>query len=384
MTILQLAISGYRSLRDIKLPLAPLTMITGVNGTGKSSVYRALRLLSDIAQGRLINSLAREGGLQSTLWAGPERISNDMRIGKGPIEGTRKSGPVSLRLGFSGDDLGYAIDLGLPSPGSSFAFDPEIKVEAMWTGGALSRTNLFAERRRSMVRVRQLESGEWRAGLESLHPFDSMVTHFADRENGLEMLLMRERMRNWRFYDNLRTDVDAPARRPQILTYTPALANDGADIAAAIETIRAIGDGKAFDDAVEDAFPGSTVGSGEDGSVVMWQRGLLRPLRASELSDGTLRYIMLSAALLAPSKPEIVILNEPESSLHPTLLDPLARLLATAAKTCQIVVVSHNENLVSGLANDARTRTFRLYKNCGETLLEGNENQYFQWVWPTR
>lgn len=43
----------------------------------------------------------------------------------------------------------------------------------------------------------------------------------------------------------------------------------------------------------------------------MRQRGLLRSLRASELSDGTLRYIMLCAALLAPSKPEILILNEP-------------------------------------------------------------------------
>ena len=117
--ISQLAVSGYRSLRDIKLLLAPLTIITGANGTGKSSVYRALRLLADVAQGRLINSLAREGGLHSTLWAGPERISQDMRTGKVPIQGTVRSGPVSLRLGFSGDDLGYAIDLGLPLPGSA-------------------------------------------------------------------------------------------------------------------------------------------------------------------------------------------------------------------------------------------------------------------------
>ena len=47
--ISQLAVSGYRSLRDIKLLLAPLTIITGANGTGKSSVYRALRLLACLA-----------------------------------------------------------------------------------------------------------------------------------------------------------------------------------------------------------------------------------------------------------------------------------------------------------------------------------------------
>ena len=382
--ISQLAVSGYRSLRDIKLPLGALTVITGTNGTGKSSLYRALRLLADVAQGRLVNSLAKEGGLQSTLWAGPERISDGMRAGRTPVQGTVRSRPVSLRLGFAGDDLGYAIDLGLPTPGSAFAFDPEIKVEAMWTGGVLGRSNVFAERRGQMVRVRRVSTGEWRTGLEDLHPFDSMVTHSSNREDGLEMLLMRERMRNWRFYDNLRTDIDAAARRPQILTYTPALANDGSDLAAAIATIRTMGDAEAFENAIADAFPDSLVGSGEDGSVAMQQRGLLRPLRASELSDGTLRYIMLCAALLAPSKPEILILNEPEASLHPSLLDPLARLLTKASTGCQVVVVSHSEPLVAGLSDAGTTRTFRLEKDCGETFLHGDDDHHFRWVWPSR
>jgi predicted ATPase len=63
----RLAISGYRSLRDIRVPLGALNVVTGANGSGKSSLYRALKLLADIAQGRIIQSLATEGGLQSTL-----------------------------------------------------------------------------------------------------------------------------------------------------------------------------------------------------------------------------------------------------------------------------------------------------------------------------
>jgi predicted ATPase len=43
------AIQGYRSLRDLSLPLAQLNVITGANGSGKSSVYRSLRLLADAA-----------------------------------------------------------------------------------------------------------------------------------------------------------------------------------------------------------------------------------------------------------------------------------------------------------------------------------------------
>lgn len=71
--ILTLAVSGYRSLRDLVLPLDRMTLITGANGSGKSSLYRAIRLLADVAQGRAIASLAAEGGLHSTLWAGPGR-----------------------------------------------------------------------------------------------------------------------------------------------------------------------------------------------------------------------------------------------------------------------------------------------------------------------
>src|SRR5919106_215115 len=104
----RLAIYNYRSLRDFAAPLERLNLVTGPNASGKSNVYRALRLLADIAQGRVITSLAREGGLESTLWAGPESFSRNH-----PVQGTLRKHPISLRLGFSGKEFGYAIDLGL-------------------------------------------------------------------------------------------------------------------------------------------------------------------------------------------------------------------------------------------------------------------------------
>lgn len=67
-----LAISNYRSLRDIVLPLGQLNLITGANGSGKSNLYKALRLLAQTAQGGVVNALAQEGGLDSSFWAGPE------------------------------------------------------------------------------------------------------------------------------------------------------------------------------------------------------------------------------------------------------------------------------------------------------------------------
>jgi len=385
--ITTIAISGYRSLRDVRIALGPLNVVTGANGSGKSSLYRALKLLADVAQGRIVQSLATEGGLHSTLWAGPESFSRAVKRGEHPVQGTVRKGPVSLKLGFSGADYGYAIDLGLPIPPpwrSEFTRDPEIKVESQWTGERLGRSNVFAARNGPSVRIRG-QSGEWRQIAEQLAPFDSMMTHCSDPRDALELLLLRERMRDWRFYDQLRTDRDAPARKPQIGTYTPVLGNDGADLAAALQTIREIGDTAGLDNAIADAFPGSEIEIvNSDGyfEVEMRQHGLLRPLKAAELSDGTLRYLLLIAALLSPRPPALMILNEPETSLHPDLLPALARLIAKASERSQAIVVSHAGALVSELEAASGSRRIMLEKKLGETIIEGDDRP--SWTWPTR
>jgi predicted ATPase len=257
-------------------------------------------------------------------------------------------------------------------------------VESLWAGEALSPRNLFAERRGPHVRIRG-EAGAWTDIVRGQASVDSMMTHCADPRDGLELLLLRERMRAWRFYDQLRTDQQAPARRPQVGTYTPVLADDGGDLAAAIRTIVEIGDGGGLDRAVDDAFPGARLAvTVSDGyfELEMRQHGLLRPLKAAELSDGTLRYLLLIAALLSPRPPPLMVLNEPEASLHPDLLAPLARLVARAAAASQIVLVSHAEPLVAALEREAGCRRIVLEKQLGETLIKDRESP--AWTWPSR
>jgi predicted ATPase len=381
-----LAIAGYRSLRDVRIGLEGLNVVTGANGSGKSSLYRALRLLADIGQGRIVQSLALDGGLASTLWAGPEEFSRGMRQGRQAVEGVVRKNPISLKLGFSGEEYGYGIDLGLPppKPPSAFAGDPEIKVESLWLGHVLGRANGFAERTGPAVRVRDAR-GKWQEVFDNLARFDSMLTHCSDPREAPELLTMRERLRGWRFYDHFRTDAEAPARRRQIGTYTPVLAADGADLAAAVQTIFEIGDEDGFAVAVADAFAGSRVRVAvTDGyfEVLMQQPGLLRPLTTAELSDGTLRYLLLVTALLSPRPPELMILNEPEASLHPDLLPPLARLIARAGRRSQMIVVSHAETLVLELAAEAAKRIV-LIKRLGETVVGGEEDAP-AWRWPVR
>jgi predicted ATPase len=383
--ITKIAISGYRSLRDVRVELSALSVVTGANGSGKSSLYRAVRLLADIAQGRIIQSLAAEGGLQSTLWAGPEAFSRAMKKGYHPVQGTVRKAPINLKLGFAGDDYGYAIDLGLPLPSSSqFALDPQIKLESQWTGDTLGRANAFAVRHGPSVRIRDA-AGSWRQVLGQLAPFDSMMTHCSDPRDAPELLLLRERMREWRFYDHFDTGREAPARRPQIGTYTPVLGGDGVDLAAAVQTIREIGDAAALDKAIADAFPGSAVEIiNNDGyfELQMKQPGLLRQLRAAELSDGTLRYLLLVAALLSPRPPTLMVLNEPETSLHPDLLPALARLIALASQRSQVVVVSHASGLVDDLGMARGVKRIVLEKELGETVVQADAAP--AWTWPSR
>jgi predicted ATPase len=370
-----LAVENYRSLRKLVLPLSPLTVVTGANGTGKSSLYRALRLLADASRNGAIAALAREGGVGSTLWAGPEHGARKGR----PVQGTVRTGPVGLRLGFGGDEYGYALDLGLPRPGTTmFNLDPEFKREALWNGPVLRPAMLVADRAGHVVRARNADGGWESAGIRLT---DSMLSELAEPE----ILLLRDRIRSWRFYDQFRTDRDAPARRSRIGTRTPVLDHDGADLPAALQTIREVGAAGELDDAIADAFPGSRVDVVDhDGrfGLRFHQHGLLRALDAAELSDGTLRYLLWVAALLTPRPPELLVLNEPETSLHPDLLAPLGHLVTDAAARSQVVVVTHSKTLVEALA---KATVLTLVKESSTTVLDGQGLlDQPSWHWPDR
>jgi predicted ATPase len=96
---------------------------------------------------------------------------------------------------------------------------------------------------------------------------------------------------------------------------------------------------------------------------------VIRPLDAAELSDGTLRYLALLAALHSPRPPELLVLNEPETSLHPKVLAPLARQIIAASTRSQVLVVSHAAPLVDAITAARGATRIELVKDEGETVV---------------
>lgn len=363
-----LAFGNYRSLRDLRLSVGPLTVITGGNGTGKSNVYRGLRLLVDAAEGQLGRALAREGGLPSAMWAGEQSHR---------ASATKNEAP-RLSIGFADDDMAYELRLGIPprdptAPASAFWLDPDVKAETIRTLGK-PKVNLL-ERRNQSAMLRDVEGSPVTFDAR-LDLSESVLSQLAEPHRYPILSMLRERLRRWRFYHQIRTDADSPARAVQIGTRTPVLAHDGHDLAAALQTIIEVGDNEALAQAVAEAFEGARLSIASNEARFRLQlstSGVFRALDAAELSDGTLRYLALLAALHSPRPPELLVLNEPEASLHPRVLEPLARQIIAAAKRSQVIVVSHAAALVDAISSARDAVRIELAKEDGQTIVSGRK-----------
>lgn len=355
--IIEFSVKGYRSLEDITVRLHNLNIITGPNGSGKSNLYNAIRLLAKSAEGSLAKTLALEGGMPSVLWAGASKA-------------TLSKKPVRMILSIRTDIFSYEIALGLPSSTSSlFALDPQVKEEFVWHGKEKRKSTTYLERQVGTTWVMNATGGRICYPL-SLSQSESVLSQLHEPHLYPELSQLREMLRGWRFYHHFRTDMDSPLRRPQVGIQTPVLSDSGIDLASALQTIIEIGDEQALHMAIDDAFPGSELIIKTEHSrfeVLLQQRGMKRPFEARELSDGTLRYLCLIAALLSPRPPDFLALNEPEMSLHPDLIKPLAHLIYQASRFSQVWVTTHSNHLAECLASLSKKQLIVLDKSSGVT-----------------
>jgi predicted ATPase len=363
MPVTHLHVCGYRSLRDFSLPMQQVNIITGANGTGKSNLYQALMLVARAAHGQFARAIAEEGGTPSILWAGGERIRY-----------TRKRPAKRFEMTVETDTFEFSFSIGLPSPSSLpigpalFKYDPEVKEEKLWLREA-AKPVLMLDRHGPTTWLRNAE-GEMDEYSFALLKYESVLPQIVEPHRYPEVNLLRQTLTAWRFYHQFRTDAMSPLRYPQIGVHTNVLSHDGSDLAAALETIIEIGDEAALSEIIARAFGGASlqITSNETlFSVHLQVPGLLRPLDAREFSDGQLRFLCLCAALLSPRPPALIALNEPETSLHPDLYEPLAQLIARASRNSQIWVTTHSGVLADQIGLLSNTTPVELKLVEGET-----------------
>ena len=359
MPLTAISIHGYRSIPNLYLQVEPCSVFVGENGVGKSNLYKALGLLRAAAEGTITRAIAEEGGVESVLWAGGGRMRRE---------------PVRLILKADIDHLRYEVEIGLPSPAQAgFRIEPLIKEERIIATVANRKVTML-ERMGPVVNLRNAD-GAREMHKDSVLSSETALVAFRDGARYPEIEMIRQEMLDWRLYHDFRTDESSPIRQPSHAIATPTLSADGHDLAAVLGTLFIIRrETTELQQAFADAFPGTVLSAGDHGSwceIAVHYPNFQRPFGAHELSDGTLKYLCLLGALMGYRLPSLIALNEPEASLHPSLLPPLARLIAQAAQRTRIWIVTHSEALADALYEETGKKPRRVVKEDGATNIEG-------------
>jgi predicted ATPase len=368
MPLTAVTIRGYRSVRSLYLPIETCSVFVGANGVGKTNLYKALGLLRCAADGTITRAVAEEGGVESVLWAGTRRRGQPVRL--------------ILKAHFDEVDDGvgaglphsYEVEIGLRRPTeAAFEIEPLIKEERLTIrhGG---RDVVMLERKGSFVALRN-EAGSRETHRDAVLPSETALAAFRDGARYPELEAVRRELLDWRLYHDFRTDAASPIRQPCHAITTPTLSADGRDLAAVLATLFVIReDTTDLAVAIDDAFPGARLAARDEGSWCRFEMrfpDMPRPFGMHELSDGTLKYLCLLGALMGYRLPSLIALNEPEASLHPALLAPLARLIARAALKTRIWIVTHSEALADAMKEETGKPPRRVVKVAGATSIEG-------------
>jgi predicted ATPase len=338
--VTQLDVQGYRSLVDVSLPLRPLCVLIGPNGSGKTSFLEVIRLLQEAAEERLTDHLQNLGGVNALLSRfpnGPDRLKIALGV---DVESQKSEAPLS-----------YRIEI-LPRDGSHVI--PVERLEWQWDPAAL-RAHCYIDAHYEHIRYSDPDHGGAIVAPNWDYHQNELALAQAPRMNRVPDEL-RGAMLRTRSFGFLDVGPRAIVRLPQALTPAPWPGPNGENLFSALCNLRALHDReyRRLLEVLGLAFPGferlefPVVGAGQ--VTMTWhQEELSGALYPSELSEGTLRFLWLATVLLAPDPPPITLIDEPEVSLHPEMLKLLANLLQDASCRGQVIVATHSSDLVRWL-----------------------------------
>ena len=344
MGIRLLAVEGYRSLRDVKWSPGRLNVVIGPNASGKSNLLRALDDLRLAATGGLSAELTGRGGIVPLLWDGSAPA----------LRWTTVVDPVRAD---AAEDESVTYELELERVGKSGAFRVSRELLASYRR---VRRGEFAEPLKFLERTPQMavtfDARRKRlAAQEGTVPEDQTLLSLVAGPFGNPIVqAFRNRCASWSIYRDLRVDQRAPIREAAVTRFEERVDPDGQNLIPALHTLYTNDDtfresiDSAMVAAFGDVFQGLVFPPAADQRIqlrVRW-RGLRHGQSAADLSDGTLRFLLLLTILASPNPGDLVAVEEPELGLHPRMLGALAEMAAEASMRTQVILTTHSRSFL--------------------------------------
>jgi predicted ATPase len=347
MGIEKLEVKGFRSLRDVRWEPGKLNVLIGPNGSGKSNLLDACALLKEAAQGKLSDGIVRRGGMSSLLWDQQEQ-------------------PLSWHL--EATQLAYSLALLHIGTTSNFKISSEYLFVQGEPGQFLHRDTdsaFFLDNQGDMIDYP-----------DSISESQTLLSQVAGPLGNLSARNFQQSLERWLIYQDLRVDRKSPIRQASVARFEKRVDADGQNLIPVLHTLYS--ESRDFKNTVDSALLAAFGKDYEELSFppaadqrvqlrLLW-RSLKSGQPAANLSDGTLRFLLLVAILANPDPGDLIAIDEPETGLHPSMFPILAELAAEAAERTQVVFTTHSPQFLDAFSDTPPTTTVAEWVD-GETRL---------------
>ncbi|MDQ3012989.1 MAG: AAA family ATPase [Acidobacteriota bacterium] len=378
MKIKQLDVAGFRSLKSVSWKPGDLNVVIGPNGAGKSNLLQALEMISASAQGKLSDFILAASGINSLLWDGQAR-----NISFHLIWNPDRTLPNSKDYAEDNYDLLLAA-----SPSFDYY---QINLEK-WARDeiddvtGLPITNTWIDRKDGnfFYKGKEIDGTETSPQETILSLFNSFPSDgFFKRGDNL----YRRRLAELGIYHDWDVSQNAKIRQATVTRRESRVASDGQNLISVLHTLYT--SDREFERSLDAALHAAF---GQDYEKLVFPpaadqriqlrlrwRTLRREVSAADLSDGTLRFLLLLTVLIAPNPPMLIAIDEPETGLHPSMLPIIAEFAVEASSRTQVIFTTHSPQFLSAFGKHRPTTTVAEWKN-GETLLhtlDGKQLDYW-------
>ena len=288
-----------------------------------------------------------------------------------------KTDPVSPNLDGSREALTY--ELLLRQLGATSAYRIEYELLGNYyrkDRGEKPEPYKFLERRPGHAVTFDVQERALAAHEGSVPDDQSLLSLVAGPFGNPIVLAFRDRLASWGIYHDLHVDQNAPIRQPAVARLEKRVAADGQNLIPVLHTLYSSSRDfrndidMAMRAAFGDDFEDLTFPPAADQRVQMrlrW-RSLKSAQSAADLSDGTIRFLLLLAILANPEPESLIAIDEPEVGLHPGMLPIVAEFAREAARRTQVILTTHSPQFLDAFRDEPPTTTVAHWVD-GETRL---------------